>query len=228
MKNKYFSTIEQKNQLLHRIACFIGGFTGCHIILRTGIFASAQTLNLLNIVINALSGNIPSVLKLFGAMSIYILGILTCLFLKIKMPSTVKTVSLTIIIIGIFSYIFMPISVPGDIQIYPSFFMMSFMWVAFGESIKGYNSSCIFSTNNLRQAVYELGAYTLEKDKKHLDKGLFFLGSLVFFHSGAIVSYISTTLLGKDGIIVCLIPVLLALYINNINPQFSCETLKSS
>ena len=224
MKIKILSSPLQKTTILHRTACIIGGFTGCYIILRTGLFASAQTLNLLHIVIDALSGDIISALKLLAAIFIYTLGILLCLCFKVRTPSLVKPLSLTINIIGIFSYYFMPMNVPGDIQLYPSFFMMAFMWVAFGDSIKGYNSSCIFSTNNLRQTVYELGAYVLEHDRKHLDKGLFFLGSLIFFHAGAIVAYISTALLGNAGVLVCLIPIFSAFYILFTEPS----TIKSA
>jgi uncharacterized membrane protein YoaK (UPF0700 family) len=66
----------------------------------------------------------------------------------------------------------------------PVFFMMATQWTIFHGNGK-YNSSTIFSTNNLKQLTLSLGEYILMgHDSAQLDKAKFFANSILWFHIG--------------------------------------------
>jgi uncharacterized membrane protein YoaK (UPF0700 family) len=70
----------------------------------------------------------------------------------------------------------------------PLFFMMATQWTIFHGNGK-YNSSTIFSTNNLKQLTLSLGEYMIGHDKAQLDKAKFFANSILWFHIGVATSF---------------------------------------
>ena len=59
----------------HLSFAMIGGFFGAYALLcRSGILANAQTMNLLELVINALRGNFWAVLLHLGVLAVYVAG----------------------------------------------------------------------------------------------------------------------------------------------------------
>ena len=103
--------------------------------------------------------------------------------------------SLMILILGL-----MPADIDFVIGLFPIFFAMAFQWNSFpGEY--GYVSSTIFSTNNTRQVSLALGEILFpndgkkgieakERNRQYWHKAVFFMGSLLGFHIGVVVSYL--------------------------------------
>ena len=75
---------------------------------------------------------------------------------------------------------------------------------------EGYQSSCIFSTNNLRQFTESIVEYLFDKDRSHLGKTRFYGTVLLAFHAGAAAGYLAGVSLGVRASWICLLPVLTA------------------
>lgn len=205
---------------LHNIMCFIGGFIGAYAILnRGGNFGSAQTSNLIYLVFSILGRNKNEFLiRIFG-MFLYFIGIELCVFLKHKTKINLLRYSILINMIGFLLLILIPASIDPIIGLFPIFFMMSTQWSVF-HGAYGYNSSTIFSTNNFRQAALAIGEYLCDKDKAQLDKAKFFTSSLVWYHLGVAISFVSSKALGLYACLLCFIPCLVALFITYKDTKF--------
>ena len=209
---------ERKTWILHRLACTAGGFTGGYIVLKTGLFANAQTLNMLSMVTASFDRQWHKLILFSGALVLYASAVFLCVVIQKKTSFDTKRVSLLISSAGLLFYTFIPMQINGYAVLYPSFFMMSLQWVAFSEAYHGFNSSTIFSTNNLRQTVYSLGEYLFDRDPSQLERGLFFLGSLLFFHLGVLSACISVKLFAGKGAAIGLIPIFCA-YAETFSPD---------
>ncbi len=212
MKNATpYSTRQQV--LLHRIACLIGGFLASYAVMHTGLLASAQTLNLIDMVHKLCSGQWTLFALLFGGALIYILAIVLCAVINHRTRFESRVISMLCSLVCLTVYLFLPASLPVSVQCYPSFFMAATIWVSFTTPGNSYASSSIFSTNNLRQTIYSLTVYALDKEKEQKEKGLFFLGSLCCFHIGVIYGYFACVLLNRYATIFCYPLVILNLFL---------------
>ena len=66
------------------------------------------------------------------------------------------------------------------IALYPVFFATAFQWCSF-KGADGFNSSCIFCTNNLRQCTTGFAEYLYSKDSEALRRGIFYGKVLLSF-----------------------------------------------
>ena len=188
----------------------VGGFFGAYAILcRCGLLASAQTMNLLELVMSALKGDTIAVLLHFGAFVLYVLGtMLTVLlphWLGINMRRAVPLIDALASVV----LCFIPADANVLLGLYPIFFAMSVQWSSFSGA-RGYVSSTIFSTNNTKQASLAFAEYIADGDKKHFDKVWFYVFTLLSFHIGATVSYFAVKLMGVRGAWVNIILIALA------------------
>ena len=59
----------------HLAFCAVGGFFGCYAVLvHSGVMGNAQTMNLLELVIDLLRWQLPDMLLHLGALALYVLG----------------------------------------------------------------------------------------------------------------------------------------------------------
>lgn len=196
---------------LHSIMCLIGGFIGAYaILIRCNNLGSAQTSNLLCIVLLFLGKNMKEfLLRLFGAV-LYFSAIEIYVYLSNKTNVNVKRYAILVDIAGSVFLCFIPLSVDPVIGLLPIFFMMATQWSVF-HGADGYNSSTIFSTNNLRQTSLALGEYLCTKEKNQLEKMKFFANSLFWYHIGAIISFFACKALSVNASLFCFIPASIAL-----------------
>jgi uncharacterized membrane protein YoaK (UPF0700 family) len=175
--------------MLHHMMSLIGGFFGGYaILLRSTVFGSAQTSNLMNLVIDLLGCDFWSVLIRIGAMLLYGLAAGLTVVLTQKTKCDLKRCSLAISAVATLALGFFPAEMNNVLALYPVFFAMSFQWNAF-PGANGWVSSTIFSTNNVRQTALALANYCCTKEASSLRKARFFAGSLLFFHLGVALSY---------------------------------------
>lgn len=193
--------MENGNIDLYRHLSFasVGGFFGAYAIMcRSGVLASAQTMNLLELTIKALSGDITAVLLHFGALLLYVAGtMLTVLlphFFGINMRRAVPMIDAAACII----LCMIPADANVILSLYPIFFAMSVQWSTFSGA-KGFVSSTIFSTNNTKQASLALAHYIADGDKLHFAKVRFYVFTLIAFHVGATVAFFAVRLMGVQG-----------------------------
>ena len=119
---------------------------------------------------------------------------------------------------------FIPITNDPIVELLPIFFMMSTQWSIY-HGANGYNSSTIFSTNNLRQAVLAAGEYIFSKDKKQIEKAKFFANSLLWYHLGVAFSFFACRYFNVHASLFCFIPAGISLLITykkeiNLVPVF--------
>ena len=167
-------------------AC-VGGFFGAYAIMcRGGVMGSAQTMNLLELVIDALYGRGFNVLEHFGAFAVYVVGTMLTVLLPFKWGVNMRRLSPVITAAGAVGECFIPAETEVVLALYPIFFAMSVQWSSF-RGARNFYSSTIFSTNNTKQASLALAEYMCTKNKDQLLRMGFFLSTLLCFHIGAAI-----------------------------------------
>ena len=180
----------------HLSFAVVGGFFAAYAILcRSGVMGNAQTVNLLELLIDALFGRGLNVLLHLGALALYVLGTMLTVLLphwfRLDIRRTAPVVdALAAVVLG-----FLPAEMPVTLALYPIFFAMSVQWGAFNGA-QGFNSSTIFSTNNTKQTSLALAHYLCEKDPMYLAKCWFYAATLLCFHLGATLSFFAVKLWG--------------------------------
>ena len=118
----------------------VGGFFGAYAMLcHSDMLASAQTMNLLELLMATLRGEPRAILLHVGALLIYVSGVMLTVLLPhwfgISAKRAVPVIdAMAAIILGL-----LPDSVFGFVALYPIFFAMSFQWSAF-SGVRGYSS----------------------------------------------------------------------------------------
>lgn len=167
-------------------AC-VGGFFGAYAIMcRGGVMGSAQTMNLLELVIDALYGRGFNVLEHFGAFAVYVVGTMLTVLLPFKWGVNMRRLSPVITAAAAVGECFIPAETEVVLALYPVFFAMSVQWSSF-RGARNFYSSTIFSTNNTKQASLALAEYMCTKNKDQLLRMGFFLSTLLCFHIGAAI-----------------------------------------
>lgn len=197
---------------IHYIVAFIGGFLGIFPVVNAVHFlGSAQTSNLIDIVLASLRADWSSLLlHVFGAF-LYVLAVFLVTFLPKHTRLNVKWLALFVDAAASFVMWLFPIErdFPLTMYLYPTFFAMAFQWCSF-KGAYGFTSSTIFSTNNLRQFIASLTEVFCNGDKSFLLKAKFFGLTLLGFHLGVAASGILWFFLGNAGFLFALLPISVA------------------
>lgn len=201
---------------IHHTMAVCGGFLGIYAILaRFNVFGSAQTANLMGLIRDLVGRNFIEVAIRLGACIIYVLAIILATILEKRVKKIqIVTIVLEIVVVGFLGII--PRTINPMIALYPMFFITAFQWCIF-KGAKGYVSSTIFSTNNIKQTVVSFTEYYLleenkEKERKEkLEKAKFFGGSLLAFHMGALCSALLYPLFGIQTVWCCIVPLVFSM-----------------
>ncbi len=183
----------------HMAFSVIGGFLGAYAILcRCGVLANAQTMNLLEMVIDALYGRGVNALLHFVCFLIYIFGTMLTVLLPHLFHADMHRLSPIITAGCVILLGFLPEDMPVIVGLYPIFFAMSIQWSSFTGGW-GFNSSSIFSTNNTKQMSLAFAQYLCDKDTSHFRKVKFYAGTLASFHIGAVISFFAVKWFSIQG-----------------------------
>ena len=162
----------------HLAFCAVGGFFGCYAVLvHSGIMGNAQTMNLLELVIDLLRWQLPDMLLHLGALALYVLGTMLTVLLPHWCGADMHRVSPAITAAMAVVLFLLPPELDPVVALYPIFFAMSIQWSSFAGA-RGFYSSTIFSTNNTKQTSLALAGYLCDRDRAHLRKMWFFLATL--------------------------------------------------
>lgn len=215
-------TYEKYTRYLHRLMAIVGGFLGGYMLLtRMETFGNAQTVNLISLVLALLGANWIEFLIRIGIFLVYVLG--TALFVLVTDSGKHKGKYLSLVITGLCFIIlsFMNMYDKSLIiwSMYPCAFCMSYQWNAF-PGWNGHVSSTIFSTNNTKQSAFSMTKYILHRNKADLHRAIFFMGTLLFFHIGVVLSFAAVLLLKQRGILLGLLLLILpAIFIKKEETQ---------
>lgn len=165
----------------------VGGFFGGYAILaRCGVLASAQTMNLLEMVMDALHGKGGSALLHLLCLVIYFAGTMSTVLLPHLFHVDMRRLCPAVDALAAVAVGFFPENMPVIAALYPIFFAMSVQWSSF-RGARNFYSSTIFSTNNTKQASLALAEYMCTKNRDQLLRMGFFLSTLLCFHIGAAI-----------------------------------------
>ncbi len=195
--NNTYMKLEELHRYEHHVMASFGGFIASYaIMVRMDFMGNAMTSNWIYMVHGILGSNWREVGIRFVGVLLYLLGAVTFSFVKNRCKIDVRYVALGINFCLILILCMIPYHAHPIISLYPIFFAMSFQWNAFPGAYD-YVSSTIFSTNNTRQVGLALGDYLFGgRDRTKLHKMCFFLGSILFFHIGVVISYFLTKAYG--------------------------------
>ena len=205
MKNKV-----KHDEILHFNMAIIGGILGAYAILNWfDVLGSAQTSNMIHLMIDIVGGNAHGIIIRLGSVVLYMIGLISTVLMKNYTNINVHIYSvivdaITIIIVGI-----MPKDIDVIIALYPIFFAMAVQWNSF-PGVHGYNSSTIFSTNNLKQTTISLTEYICNKDKDKLHKAKFYSRVLLSFHVGVAIEFVCNNVFGIKGVWIGIVPTITA------------------
>lgn len=198
---------------IHFIMSLVGGFLGAYAILNFhDSFGSAQTANIIYLLINILGNNLSEFLIRLLALIIYVSAIVLCVLMSKYKKIDVQICSIVLSMLTVIGLFFIPEHINDIVSLYPVFFITAFQWCAF-IGAGGYICSSIFSTNNLRQFVTSIVEYLIDKNPQNITKMKVFGGTLLFFHVGVVVSYLSYIFLKLKGVILCIVPLTIALFL---------------
>lgn len=176
-------------------AAFIGGFFGGYAVMRSDMFASSQTMNILMMMLNLFGSNFSEFLIRFCIMVIYAGAISVCILVPrytkydIRLISSVVTAGSSVIMACI------PADSKSVLSLLPIFIAMAMQWNAFPGAL-GHQAACIFVTNNFRQALVNGINYLCSREKKYISGFWFYAGDIIFFLSGFSVCYVGVKFAG--------------------------------
>lgn len=201
--------IRSKNIDWYRHLSFaaVGGFFAAYaILLRMGIMANAQTLNLLELLLSSLRCHWPEVLMHLGALAMYLLGTMSTVILPHLFGWDMRRVCPIIDALCAVLLAFLPAEMPVIPSLYPIFFAMSVQWSSF-TGAQDHISSTIFSTNNTKQASLSLARHLCTREQGQIRRMWFYVSTILCFHAGATVAYFSVLLLEVKGSL-CVLPLI--------------------
>ncbi|MBU5488370.1 DUF1275 domain-containing protein [Clostridium sp. MSJ-8] len=216
------------DEILHFNMALIGGILGAYAILNwCDVLGSAQTSNMIHLMMDIVGGNIPGIIIRLGSVVIYIIGLISTVIIKNYTKINVHIYSvivdaITVIMVGI-----MPKNLDVIIALYPIFFAMAVQWNSF-PGVHGYNSSTIFSTNNLKQTTIAITEYICNKEKDKLHKAKFYGKVLLSFHLGVAIAFICTNLFGMKGVWIGIVPTITALELTLFETESTSKVIISS
>lgn len=177
----------------HLAFCTVGGFFGAYAVLvHSGVMGNAQTMNLLEMVIDLLRWQLPDMLLHLGALALYVLGTMLTVLLPHWCGADTHYLSPIVTAVAAVVVALLPPQLNTVIALYPVFFAMSFQWSSFAGA-RGFYSATIFSTNNTKQTSLALANYLCDHDRAHLRKLKVFALTLLCFHIGAAAAYLAVT-----------------------------------
>ena len=154
-----------KRALLHVNLAFIGGLTGAYAILvRGGNFGAAQTMNLIEMILNFAEMNLTDAFLRLAIFILYGLAIIAAFLIGERFSSVKSYIALVIETVCVWIAGIIPSSVHPLIALFPVFILNAYQWQTF-TTPECYNSSTIFSTNNYKQTILAWMRYHMTYDQ---------------------------------------------------------------
>ena len=180
--NVMVEQLEHLKWRMHFCMAAMGGIFGTYMILRFGHFASALTVNLLEILTGTTKGIWhPVLLKLCGVLVFTLAVVLTA---KLSLRGRGDLRRSAVLIDAAAAAVLCAVPEDAEWSILISLFAMAFQWCAF-SSRYGCPCSTIFSTNNFRQFVDAWVQIRSYPSEDHVLRFRLYGGTLLFFHAGA-------------------------------------------
>ncbi len=195
----------------------VGGYLDVYTyIARGGIFANAQTGNIVLLGVSLADGNLMKALSYLISIAAFVLGVFTAELihkLETKIPLHWRQLIIALEMIVVLIAAFLPVS---D-NVYYSYNMLCNVVISYICSLQvqtfrvihGITCATTMCTGNLRSGTDHLMRYHTSKNKSDLKNGLKCYLIILFFFLGAVISVFLTRAFGSFSVIFCLIPLLI-------------------
>lgn len=202
--------LEQSKRRLHFCMALIGGWFGAYAILRFHHFASAVTVNFIEVFTGAAQRDWTKMLLRMGVVVLYAATIFLAACLSKRCKSDLRKWAILSDATAACVLSLLPEQL-SELGVYICVFAMGFQWCIFTGK-HGYPCSTIFSTNNLRQFVDAWVQVHIFRDSDHTPRLRIYRGTLIAFHSGVAMECLLWALGGGHWTILgVLLPAALAL-----------------
>ena len=202
--------LEQSKLRLHFCMAVVGGWFGAYAVLRFHHFASAATVNFIEIFTSAVQGDRIKALLRLGIVALYVFAIFLAACLTKLYKGDLRRWAILADGAAACALTVLPERL-SELGVCVCIFTMGFQWCVFAGKY-GYPCSTIFSTNNLRQFVDAWVQTHLFHDADHTIRMNLYGGTLLAFHTGVIAECTLWALgWGSRTILPVLLPAVLAL-----------------
>lgn len=154
-------------ELLHYVMTFAGGFMGLYAICAHGSYGSAQTGNLMHMLIDFSSGDTFSAMARVGAMVLFVCGVASSWLLKEFCDLPLQELCLVVDAAALVFSARMPDAFFPFFRVYPLFFATSFQWGIF-SGVGKYASAPLFVTGNLKNCIVRWLKYSFYRKSEDL------------------------------------------------------------
>ena len=175
----------------HLSFCAVGGFFGCYaVLIHSGVMGNAQTVNLIELLLDALRGDLHAVLLHLGALVLYVLGTMLTVLLPHWWGWDMHYVSPVITAAAAVAVAFLPETLNTTANAVVSF--VCAMQVQTFRKVRGHAYASTMCIGNMRSGTEALCAYFHTGDKEILHKALTYFGVVLLFALGAGVGSTAT------------------------------------
>jgi uncharacterized membrane protein YoaK (UPF0700 family) len=127
-KSIWLSMKNNRDLILHIMMCSIGGFMGGYAVLCRGNLGSAQTINMIYIVLNILGKNKEELLLRVIGLFLYIMGIELVVIFSKKAKINMQRYSIAVDMAGFLILVMIPEQVKKVQETFQIFFILSTQW----------------------------------------------------------------------------------------------------
>lgn len=201
---------KHETELLHYIMTISGGFMGLYAVCAHGNYASAQTGNLMNMLVDFFAGDRFSARARLGGFLIFCAGIAVSWLLHEFCPRLpFRGLCLLIDGAALVLSAALPGSVPAFFRLYPIFFASSFQWEGFGRVEKRVSAS-LFLTGNLKSGIICALRYFFYRGSEDLESARIYLLAVASYLIGGVFGCWAVEQHGTNGAYWGFVPLLLA------------------
>ena len=202
--------LEQSKQRLHFCMAVIGGWFGAYTVLCFKHFASAVSVNFIEVFAGAAQRDWTKMLLRIGVVVLYAATIFLAACLAKRYKGDLRRWPILADAAAACVLSLLPAGL-SELGVYICVFAMGFQWCVFTGK-HGYPCSTIFSTNNLRQFVDAWVQVHIFRDSDHTPRMRIYGGTLLAFHTGVVMECLLWALGGGSRTILgVLLPAALAL-----------------
>lgn len=192
-------------ELLHLSLTLIGGISGAYALMVRENFGSAQTGNLIELIIGFSSNDFFDTFLRILILFLYVFSLIAARLLALFFPKKNRQICLIAEVLCILSAGMFPSGANPLLALCPVFILSTLQWQTFTEA-QYYNSSTLFSTNNLKQFVLAWLHYNIFHKAEDRQKALFFTRTLLVFHLGILIGFYAVQLWSEKAIWLALLP----------------------
>ena len=183
----------------HLSFCAVGGFFGCYaVLIHSGVMGNAQTVNLIELLLDALRGDLHAVLLHLGALVLYVLGTMLTVLLPHWWGWDMHYVSPVITAAAAMAVAFLPETLNTTANAVVSF--VCAMQVQTFRKVRGHAYASTMCIGNMRSGTEALCVYFHTRDREVLHKALTYFGVIGLFAVGAGLGALLTGAFAERGI----------------------------